>query len=255
MGEYLPSLAERRGLLADLVLGAFRLLPVEWVPEAAYATQGDEARRRMADRDPDDWPVVALALARELPIWSQDRDLEAAGVPIYTTGRLLDLLRESEGSSLQAEPPLGRSRPQKVAIAENRALGLRGPRRSAADRQRGQLRPQLVRTRDWTSITWRSRGAFRRRPSHPSPSRLSLVSVLRRSRRVISRSNRSRARRVGEGRDWRSSSAPCDGRRGGRRAREGVGKGRCRRAIERHACGVGIEFWSYRVEARLAAGA
>jgi predicted nucleic acid-binding protein len=52
----------------------------------------------MAERDPDDWPVVALARARELPIWSQDRDLETAGVPIYTTGRLLDLLRESEGS-------------------------------------------------------------------------------------------------------------------------------------------------------------
>lgn len=99
VGEYLPSLAERRKLDADLVLGAFRLLPVEWVEEAAYEKCGDEARRRMADRDPDDWPVVALALARELPIWSQDRDLEAAGVAAYTTGRLLDLLRESEGGS------------------------------------------------------------------------------------------------------------------------------------------------------------
>jgi predicted nucleic acid-binding protein len=95
VGEYLPSLAERRRLNLDLAVGAFRLLPVEWVEEADYASHEPEARRRMADRDPDDWPVVALALARELPVWSQDRDLEAAGVTIYTTGALLDLLRES----------------------------------------------------------------------------------------------------------------------------------------------------------------
>jgi hypothetical protein len=37
----------------------------------------------MAGRDPEDWPMVALALARSLSIWSQDNDMEAAGVTVF----------------------------------------------------------------------------------------------------------------------------------------------------------------------------
>jgi len=40
---------------------------------------------------------VALALARSLPIWSQDRDLEVSGVRTFTTGELLDATREAGG--------------------------------------------------------------------------------------------------------------------------------------------------------------
>lgn len=47
----------------------------------------------MAARDPEDWPTVALALNRALPIWSQDKDMEVAGVTVYTTGELLDAIR------------------------------------------------------------------------------------------------------------------------------------------------------------------
>lgn len=47
----------------------------------------------MANRDPEDWPTVALALVRSLPIWSQDKDLHAAGLVVYTTGDLLDAIR------------------------------------------------------------------------------------------------------------------------------------------------------------------
>jgi predicted nucleic acid-binding protein len=46
----------------------------------------------MAGRDPDDWPTVALALARGCPIWSQDKDMEDSGLCVYTTGELLDAL-------------------------------------------------------------------------------------------------------------------------------------------------------------------
>jgi predicted nucleic acid-binding protein len=47
----------------------------------------------MGGRDPDDWPTVALALARSMPIWSQEKDMEAAGVAVYRTGELLDALQ------------------------------------------------------------------------------------------------------------------------------------------------------------------
>jgi predicted nucleic acid-binding protein len=53
----------------------------------------------MARRDPDDWPTVALALARSLPIWSQDKDVGAAGVTVYTTRELPDAVRDAGGEA------------------------------------------------------------------------------------------------------------------------------------------------------------
>jgi predicted nucleic acid-binding protein len=70
-------------------------MPVEWQAPRVYELARAEAERRMAGRDPEDWPTVALALAQSLPIWSQDKDMEAAGVTVYTTGELLDALREA----------------------------------------------------------------------------------------------------------------------------------------------------------------
>lgn len=50
---------------------------------------------RISARDPDDWPTLALAIALDLPVWSQDKDFVGAGVEIFTTGELLDSLRDS----------------------------------------------------------------------------------------------------------------------------------------------------------------
>jgi predicted nucleic acid-binding protein len=93
VAEHLPALAERRGLDAALLLTALSVMPVDWQPPEIYEPQREEAEQRMAERDPEDWPTVALALARSLPIWSQDKDMEAAGVTVHTTGELLDAIR------------------------------------------------------------------------------------------------------------------------------------------------------------------
>jgi predicted nucleic acid-binding protein len=90
--EYLPQLVAKKKLNLPLLLIAFDLLPVSWLDDADYVAQQTEARRRMNKRDPDDWPLVALALSRSLPIWSQDKDLSDSGLIVYTTGDLLDLL-------------------------------------------------------------------------------------------------------------------------------------------------------------------
>jgi predicted nucleic acid-binding protein len=94
---HMPALAERRGLDAALLLAALSVMPVDWQPPEAYESHREEAERRMAERDPEDWPTVALARARALPIWSQDKDMEAAGVAVYTTGELLDAIRDAGG--------------------------------------------------------------------------------------------------------------------------------------------------------------
>jgi predicted nucleic acid-binding protein len=94
IAEHLPHLAARRGLDLPLLKSALVLLPVAWLQSDQYAAYETEARRRVADRDPDDWPTVALAIALKLPVWSQDKDFVSFGLPVYTTGQILDLLRD-----------------------------------------------------------------------------------------------------------------------------------------------------------------
>jgi predicted nucleic acid-binding protein len=95
VAEHLPLLAKRRGLDASLLLAALAVMPVDWQTSEVYEPMRAEAERRVAGRDPDDWPTVALALALSLPIWSQDKDMQVAGVTVYTTGDLLDAIRDA----------------------------------------------------------------------------------------------------------------------------------------------------------------
>lgn len=94
IAEHLPELAAKRHLDPRLLLAALHVMPISWQPAAAYQAFREEAHRRIANRDPDDWPTVAVALSLAVPIWSQDKDLEVSGLPVYTTGDLLDLLGE-----------------------------------------------------------------------------------------------------------------------------------------------------------------
>ncbi|MGP0101513.1 MAG: PIN domain-containing protein [Solirubrobacteraceae bacterium] len=66
IARHLSSLADKRGLDQALLFAALQVMPIEWRPAAEYNDQRDEAEKRMAARDPGDWPTVALALKREL---------------------------------------------------------------------------------------------------------------------------------------------------------------------------------------------
>lgn len=91
--RYLPILAAKRHLsLANLFL-AFAVLPVIWCEPDAYAAFEAAAKGQLSARDETDWPTLALALARSLPIWSQDKDFSVTSVKTFTTGILLDLLQ------------------------------------------------------------------------------------------------------------------------------------------------------------------
>jgi len=91
--EYAAHLARMKGLPRDVVLLAVATLPVTVVGPDAYAAAIPEASRRIAHRDPDDVEILALALHLRVPIWSNDRDFEGAGVEWYTTAQLLKRLR------------------------------------------------------------------------------------------------------------------------------------------------------------------
>ncbi len=89
VAEYLPLMAAKYALPVELLDLQWRLLPLRPHPETDYAAHLPQARAEIATRDPDDAHPLALARARGLPLWTNDRDLEGHGVVCYSTARLL----------------------------------------------------------------------------------------------------------------------------------------------------------------------
>jgi predicted nucleic acid-binding protein len=72
--------------LGDLCLEAVEANVVV-LDEAIYSALEDEARARSL-RDPNDWPVVASALALSAAVWTHDNDFLGTGVATWTTETL-----------------------------------------------------------------------------------------------------------------------------------------------------------------------
>lgn len=64
----------------------------------AYSAFEQMARRRLAGRDQEDWPVLAAALALNCPIWTEDTDFFGAGIATWTTDRVELFLRNARVS-------------------------------------------------------------------------------------------------------------------------------------------------------------
>ena len=98
--EYVPLLAQKRGLRLDLALLAMSALPVTVLEPDSYRAELPEAIRRIGERDPDDAPLLALALTLKIPVWSNDKDFSEAGVEWHTTESLLRHLRAAGESGV-----------------------------------------------------------------------------------------------------------------------------------------------------------
>jgi predicted nucleic acid-binding protein len=85
--EYLPALCIERGWSIAPVIELFDALltSIHVVDNASLLEVEDEARRRIASRDPDDWPAVAVSIALNAPIWTEDGDFFGSGVATWTT--------------------------------------------------------------------------------------------------------------------------------------------------------------------------
>ena len=53
-----------------------------------YGDYEVEARKRLGNRDPEDWPILASALALGCPIWTEDADFFGCGVATWTSNRV-----------------------------------------------------------------------------------------------------------------------------------------------------------------------
>lgn len=88
--RYVPIVSKDRGFDADLGLSVLDQLArvVERVDRSLYEEYESSARARIELRDPDDWPVIAVALLLDLPIWTEDQDFFGSGIATWTTDRV-----------------------------------------------------------------------------------------------------------------------------------------------------------------------
>ena len=95
--EHLPALVIRHcgdpGKALALLRSLGRL--VELVGSEVYGEFEAEARERLGERDPEDWPILASALAVGCPVWTEDTDFFGCGVPTWTSSRVEMFLRDT----------------------------------------------------------------------------------------------------------------------------------------------------------------
>ncbi len=96
--QYLPELLRARGVDPELALAVLANLETIVLPltEEQYSSYRQQAEYRIAIRDPEDWPVVACALALDCPIWTEDADFFGSGIATWTTDRVEIFMREAE---------------------------------------------------------------------------------------------------------------------------------------------------------------
>ena len=93
--EHTQDIILKRGGDPDRALGTLNGLwdyVVSLQPET-YEAFESQARERLVRRDPDDWPILAGALALECVIWTEDRDFFGVGVATWTSDRVEIYLR------------------------------------------------------------------------------------------------------------------------------------------------------------------
>ena len=94
--EHLTELVIKHGGDPGKALALLRSLSrlVELIGSEVYGEFEAEARERLARRDPEDWPMLAAALALGCPIWTEDTDFFGCGVATWTSDRVRMFLRE-----------------------------------------------------------------------------------------------------------------------------------------------------------------
>ena len=88
--EHLAVLVVKRGGDPVTALRALKAMAelVTIVGDELYRDVEGEARKRLSGRDPQDWPILAAALALGCPIWTEDTDFFGCGVATWTSASI-----------------------------------------------------------------------------------------------------------------------------------------------------------------------
>ena len=94
--EHLPRLVTKRGGDPEKALAFLHALKhlMELIGSDVYGEFEAEARARLGPRDPEDWPILASAIALHCPIWTEDTDFFGCGVATWTSNSVQVFLRE-----------------------------------------------------------------------------------------------------------------------------------------------------------------
>jgi predicted nucleic acid-binding protein len=103
--EHLASVLTKRGELNALQPALEKLtllrLAVRAVDPSEYEVMKPAALARIGPRDPDDWPILACALALNCPIWTEDRDFFGTGVATWTTALVEQYFTDPDAGSAE----------------------------------------------------------------------------------------------------------------------------------------------------------
>ncbi|MBI1812137.1 MAG: PIN domain nuclease [Nitrospirae bacterium] len=91
--EYLGVIAEQYSLSEEILESQLKLLPLKIYPKHFYEDFIPKAAKKMSGRDEDDVELLALAMKLNVPVWSNDGDFKGSGVELYTTAKLLKILK------------------------------------------------------------------------------------------------------------------------------------------------------------------
>lgn len=85
--HYLAELTSKRGIQQDVWQESLTgiMAAVQIIPQVELTAAEAEARARIGQRDPADWPAVAAALQFDCPVWTEDEDFFGSGVATWTT--------------------------------------------------------------------------------------------------------------------------------------------------------------------------
>lgn len=88
--EHLSALVLRRGGDPQKALALLHALVClgESIGRDVYGSFEAVARHRLGRRDPEDWPILAAALALGCPIWTEDTDFFGCGVATWTSSHV-----------------------------------------------------------------------------------------------------------------------------------------------------------------------
>jgi predicted nucleic acid-binding protein len=85
--RHLPLILQKRNLPLEPFFESLEAISriVTPIEEEVYKNWEEEAKQRIERNDIHDWPIVALSLTFDCPVWTEDKDFFGTGIATWQT--------------------------------------------------------------------------------------------------------------------------------------------------------------------------